>query len=1006
MILKVVKIFSLLAFALVSAQTTFPENGVADKRPERFALINATVVVSFEKKLEGADILIQKDRIEAIGTDIVLPEDAVVYDMSGKYIYPSFIDLYSGYGIEISKTGGTGTDGTHRPQFLSDKKGAYGWNEAIKTEVDAASLFQAKPDKAKDWRSLGFGAVVTHLQDGIARGSGCLVSLSDKKENELILRENAAAFFSFSKGSSTQDYPSSLMGSIALLRQTFYDGQWYAFQKNKEQLNLSLENWNKQLSLPKIFAAGDKLSVLRADRIADEFQQPFILKTNGDEYQRLAEIKATGAPLIIPLNFPPAYDVADPYDAYYLSMAALKHWEMAPYNAAMLADAGIAFAFTTDGLKEAKDFMPHLRKAIKCGLSESMALRALTWEPAGMIQALDILGSLEAGKLANFLVCSGSLFDEKTVLFENWVAGKAFVINELPPPDMSGKYDLTLAGEKTVFQLEVVTKDNMPEMKIVETDSIKWEIKSKISDQKINLSYWPNKDKKGDQIRLSGWIEGETWKGTGYNEKGEWIAWQVKNRRTLDPAKNDSINANKSKNKGKNDSIITKGKMIYPFLAYGYESQPPQEDVLIINATVWTNEKEGILDNADVYIKSGKIARVGKNLGLEAQMEIDATGKHITSGIIDEHSHIAISRGVNEWTQASSAEVRIGDVVNSEDINIYRQLASGVTAAQLLHGSANPIGGQSAIIKLRWGLAPEKMKIEGADEFIKFALGENVKQSNAGDVNVVRFPQSRTGVEQVYSDYFTRAKEYDALSKNKKLNPRRDIEMEAISEIINKKRFITCHSYVQSEINMLMKMAENFNFRINTFTHILEGYKLADRMKEHGVTGSSFADWWMYKYEVMDAIPYNATILNRMSVNTCINSDDAEMARRLNTEAAKTVKYGGTSEEDALKMITLNPAKALHLDERMGSIKEGKDADLVIWSDHPLSVYARAEKTFVDGRCYYDEMLDLALREDIRLERTRLIQKMLSEKSGSAKQSVKDEPKMMWHCEDRGDYGH
>jgi imidazolonepropionase-like amidohydrolase len=374
---------------------------------------------------------------------------------------------------------------------------------------------------------------------------------------------------------------------------------------------------------------------------------------------------------------------------------------------------------------------------------------------------------------------------------------------------------------------------------------------------------------------------------------------------------------------------------------------------------------------------------VGTNLNCAECKVVVGVNKNVTSGIIDEHNHIAIQDGVNEGTEASSAEVRIGDVVTSEDINIYRQLSGGVVAAQLLHGSANPIGGQSALIKFRWGFAPEKMKIESADGFIKFALGENVKQSNWGDKFSIRYPQTRMGVEQTYVNEFTRAREYEKALKEKR-NIRRDLELETLVEILNKKRFITCHSYVQSEINMLMHVADSFGFRVNTFTHILEGYKVADKMKAHGVNASTFADWWAYKYEVIDAIPYNANILTRAGVNTAINSDDAEMARRLNQEAAKSVKYGGMSEEEAWKMVTLNPAKMLHLDNRMGSIKAGKDADIVIWSDDPLSIYAIVEKTYVDGICFYDKDKDAAKRQSIKRERARLTQKMLDEKKAGA----------------------
>jgi imidazolonepropionase-like amidohydrolase len=416
---------------------------------------------------------------------------------------------------------------------------------------------------------------------------------------------------------------------------------------------------------------------------------------------------------------------------------------------------------------------------------------------------------------------------------------------------------------------------------------------------------------------------------------------------------------------------------------------------------VWTGEKQGILQTTDVLLENGKITQIGKNLQAPNAKIIDATGKHLTAGIIDEHSHIGISRGVNEGVNSNSSEVRIGDVVNSDDISIYRHLAGGVVAVQQLHGSANSIGGQSSLIKMRWGAAPEDMKIAGADGFIKFALGENVKQANWGIPDPIRFPQTRMGVEQVYADAFTRAREYEANRKKDPLSTRKDLQMETMLEILNKKRFITCHSYVQSEINMLMKVADKFGFKVNTFTHILEGYKVADKMKQHGVSASSFADWWGYKMEVVDAIPHNAAILTKVGVNTAINSDDAEMARRLNQEAAKTVKYGNLTEEEAWKTVTLNPAKMLHLDQRMGSIAIGKDADVVLWSENPLSIYAKAEKTFVDGILYFDREKDKVLQQDNNKERNRLIQKMIeAKKIGETAQKAKFKPYKMVHCED------
>jgi imidazolonepropionase-like amidohydrolase len=325
--------------------------------------------------------------------------------------------------------------------------------------------------------------------------------------------------------------------------------------------------------------------------------------------------------------------------------------------------------------------------------------------------------------------------------------------------------------------------------------------------------------------------------------------------------------------------------------------------------------------------------------------------------------------------------VRIGDNMNPEDINIYRQLSGGVTSSHILHGSANTIGGQTQLMKLRWGATDEGIKFAGADPFIKFALGENVKRTTSSNNN--RFPDTRMGVEEVLNDAFDRAVDYQAAMKANP-NTRRDLELETLVEIMNKKRFITCHSYVQTEITYAMRVGEKYGFPFNTFTHILEGYKVADKMKAHGANVSTFSDWYMYKAEVQDAIAYNASIMHKVGLNVCINSDDAEMARRLNQEAAKVVKYGGVSEEDALKMVTLNPAKALHIENKVGSIKAGKDADIVLWSDNPLSIYAVAEKTIVDGVVYFDRTKDAAARKTITTERARLIQKMLGDKKNGA----------------------
>ena len=989
----ILQLFAVCISSIAIAQETFPVNGTSNKNHTIYAFINAKIIVDADETIENGTLIIKDGLIFLVGTKINIPQGSVIYDLKGKSIYPGLIDAYSSYGMpEIKKSYGGSF-----PQMESNTKGAYGWNQAIKPEVDAVKLFTKDIKSAEEYRRLGFGTVLTFQKDGIIRGSGAVVTLADNRENELVVNEKAAAVYSFDKGTSSQDYPSSLMGCMALLRQTYLDANWYKSDKTKKEINISLDAFNNLQALPQIFETNDKLNALRADKIGDEFKINYIIKGSGNEYQRLDDIKATGCKFILPINFPMAYDVEDAYDAKYVSLTELKHWEMAPANLSAFEKYFIPFAITASGLAEKKDFWKTLRKAISYGLSEKQALKSLTSIPAEMLNIGDKLGKLKSGMIANFIITSGNLFDEKTIIYENWIQGTNYKLYDYNTIDVRGTYDFSY-GTSLHHQLKIEGELDKLKATMI-TDTVKTPVNVVVSGYSISISF-STKDTTGS-IRLSGNISSEPLKfnGTGQTSDGGWINWNATYKETFVAAvKKDTIKK----------TAMKYGEVIYPFCAYGKKGfkddleekiadvKDRYEAVLIKHVTVWTNEAEGVLKNQDVYITEGRIVRIADDIGapkLAFAKVIDGTGKHLTAGIIDEHSHIALS-SVNEGTQASSAEVRMGDVINSEDINIYRQLSGGVTTSQLLHGSANPIGGQSAIVKLRWGKSPEEMKFAKADGFIKFALGENVKQSNWGDVNTIRFPQSRMGVEQVYYDAFTRAKEYDAkqkafgaLSDKVKASStplRRDLELEAIAEILNKKRFITCHSYVQSEINMLMHVGDSMGFKVNTFTHILEGYKVADKMKAHGVGASSFSDWWAYKMEVKDAIPYNAAVLTKMGITTAINSDDAEMGRRLNQEAAKSIKYGGLSEEEALKLVTLNPAKLLHIDNRVGSIKVGKDADVVLWSDNPLSIYAKVEKTIIDGQIYYDIEEDAKMRIEIQKERARIIQKMLEEKKGGA----------------------
>ena len=994
-----------------------PSNGSRASQPAFVAFTNAHIVISPEKSIEDGTLLIEGDKILEVGKIVKIPSNAIIVDCEGMTILPSFIELNSSIGLPKATST---SQWNPRPQIESSKEGAYYWNESIHPETHASLLFKTDEKAAEELQKMGFGASLTHFSDGISRGTGALIALSEATENELILKSNAAQVYSFEKGVSKQTYPSSQMGSIALLRQVFYDLNWYTKSQDK-QSNLSLDAMNSamQLQLPFLFKTNDKWEILRANKIAKEFGYQFHYFGSGNEYMALKSIKATDATIVIPINFPEAYDVKDPYISRQIPLSDLKHWELAPSNPFFLASEKIPFCISSAGNKSAESFWSNLRKSIQRGLSPQAALKALTVEPATLIGALNELGTLEPGKKANFTIYSADPFQKEAKLYESWSLGKCKRFGAPNKEDVAGKYNLflnekkypleiTLSGEKYTGKVTTF-KDKNVESSPNNIDTIF---------QKATLFL------NGNDLTLQFNIDDKNWKGSvnlhaktnaklgilegdGQLPDGQWIQWSaIRNQKgelSKESVKNSSV-----------DSLYTP-KIWFPNMAYGFDSLPQKSIVLYTNATVWTNETQGILYNANVLVENGKISYVGpeKPKNTENVKIIDAKGKHLTSGVIDEHSHIAISKGVNEGGQAISAEVSIGDVVNPDDINIYRQLSGGVTAAQLLHGSANPIGGQSALIKLKWGTDPEEMLIDNAPKFIKCALGENVKQANWGDYNTERFPQTRMGVEQVFYDGFSRAKvyqkdweDYKKGGKHHKSPPRKDLELDVLGEIIRSERFITCHSYVQSEINMLMHVADSMGFKINTFTHILEGYKVADKMLQHGVGASTFSDWWAYKFEVNDAIPYNAALMTKMGLVVAINSDDAEMGRRLNQEAAKGIKYGGMTEEEAWKMVTLNPAKLLHLDDRMGSVKVGKDADLVLWSDNPLSIQAKVEKTMIEGVFYYEASTENLMRASNQKEKARIISKMLeSNENGETSKPFQKQKSRHFHCDTLGEEG-
>src|ERR1700720_1352237 len=429
---------------------------------------------------------------------------------------------------------------------------------------------------------------------------------------------------------------------------------------------------------------------------------------------------------------------------------------------------------------------------------------------------------------------------------------------------------------------------------------------------------------------------------------------------------------------------------------------PPVPAAIVIqNATILT-VSHGTIEHGAILIQNGKIAEIGQSVHAPSGAQvIDAAGEFVMPGIVDCHSHIAVDGSVNEGSVSVSSIVNIAEVLNPDDIDIYRDLAGGVTTANILHGSANSIGGQTVVIKLRWGAPASRLPFEGALPGIKFALGENPKRSNFSiRGQEKRYPATRMGVEETIRAAFTEARDYKSkwddydrrtsAGEKNLIPPRRDLRLDPLVEVLEGKRYVHAHCYREDEILMLLRVAKEFGFKVRTLQHVLEGYKVADEIAAAGAGASTFSGWWAYKVEAFDAIPYNAALMTRRGVLVSINSDDAKEATHLNQEAAKSIRYGGLSHEEALKMVTINPATQLGIDKRVGSIDVGKDADLVIYNHDPLSAYAVVQKTLIDGRVYFDRTRDIAERADREKEKKALTEK---EKKAAAAEKKPDDKK-------------
>ena len=875
--------------ALIAMGIAAPQAVQAQPRPTRpaavslYAIQGARIVTVSGRTIENGTVIVDGGVITAVGRNVDVPAGAWVIDGSGKTVYPGLIDALTTLGHESAPEpqfggfggGGAPVDESNHSWGPEDRPGTSSW-------VSAAEDIMAGDERFDDWRDHGFTSVLTTMDVGLVTGQAAIINLgSYVRPRELVVETTVAMRLNLRDRSFT-GYPGSLMGSFAYLKQLYYDAMHYGAVwddyeadptgKARPEWDIALEPIRRQLQegWPVLFPANTRKEVVRAISTSQEMGvTPIVYGLQGG-YAAADLLAEAGVSTIVDLDWPSPPRDGDP--ERIPSLEQLRLWDRGPTTPAILANAGVRFAFSSGGADDASGILEGARHAVAQGLSEADAIRAFTLSPAEMFGVEDRLGSVEVGKIANLIVADGSIFQDGTTIETVFVDGEMFEADQTV--DEGGRGGR--GGDREAEEGRAVDFD--------------------ISAEPIPMS----------------------------QDKG--------------PYRTDAV-------------------------------------TFITGATILT-ASNGMIENGDIIVRDGLIAEVGTDLiRPDGATVVDARGMFVTPGIIDAHSHMG-AEAINEGSVNVSSMVTIEDVIDPNDRGFYFALGGGVTTINILHGSANPIGGGNAVIKLLWGSDADELLI-GATPGIKFALGENTKR----DRNPDRYPATRMGVQDVVRQAFLDATyymeewdEWDA-SDRRGVAPRRDLKLESLMQILKGERWVHSHSYRADEILQLLRLAEEFGFTIRTFQHVLEGYKVADELAAHGAGASTFSDWWAYKVEAYEAIPYNAALMAERGVLVSINSDSGEEVRHLNQEAAKAMKWGGMEEQEALRLVTLNPAIQLGIDDQTGSIEVGKDADLVIWDGYPLSMFAKAVKTYVDGQLYFDIELDVERQEAIEAEKLALMEK-------------------------------
>ncbi|MEX1098397.1 MAG: amidohydrolase family protein [Planctomycetales bacterium] len=986
--------------ALGGADSARTAERVAGFTPRAFAITGARIVVRPGAAIDEGTLVIRDGAIVAVGQkdDVEIPADAQPIDAKGLVVYAAFIDAGTSALV----------DDKLKPEPIAGRETDFGRYVLAATPPDNRRLLtpefavreglKREGVKLEAFRKAGFAAVHVVPTGRIASGTGTLVSTEDLPLREAVVApESFAAFRLFAAGGN--DYPSTLMGSTAHLRQAFLDSERYSLHHrlyDDKTPGVERPAFDEALAaLAKVrggerralFSVTTRDDIHRALDCAAEREIAVALWGARDAWRALDRLKEAQPDVILSADFgkepqiekQPSSDklVAEIKPPLRVQEDKLDRWKKQVGTAAALEQAGVRFAFGSQGVDDPAKLLEGIRQAIAHGLSADGALAALTTNPAEMLAVAHRLGTLEAGKGAHVVVLTGPLEHEQAKVRYLFVDGHRYEYNESAKPvepekgdgkpalDVAGRWSVVIesASGKVPGTLELAQDGNRLTGRFASEQGSGRIAAGKADEKGVELTVSIGAGDRQVELKFTGTLAEGKLAGELKSPFGAAAPWtaQRDDEKTPDGEKENPVRIEIAEDDS--DSAAKPPAELPTELESDRLRRPldTQGNVLIQGGTVLTGAGE-TLEGASVLVRDGKIAAVGKDIEKpEGDIAvIDAAGRYVIPGIIDTHSHIMIEGGVNEYTASVVPEVRIKDVIDTSDAAQYRALAGGTTAARVFHGSANVIGGQDAVVRFKHGEPARAQILDDAPQGVKFALGENVKGRRG------RFPNTRLGVEATLNRAFLEAIDYRrqwnafrlaekdrAADAPRGLPPRRDLRLEALADIVDHQKFIHSHCYRADEILMLLRTARDLGIRVWSLQHVLEGYKIAPEIVAHGASCSTFADWWAYKIEAFDATPYNAALLDEAGANVVIKSDNPELVRHLNLEAAKTVRYGGMAPDRALNTVTRNAARELGLHDRLGTIEPGKLADLAIFNGHPLSSFSRCEITLVGGEVFY-----------------------------------------------------